>query len=221
MIWNIPNILSVFRLIAAPLLPVVVVLLPRPISDWAALILFVGASVTDWIDGYLARAWNQTTKFGAMIDPIADKAMVLSALLVLAGTSGLNPWIVIPASAIVFREVFVSGLREFLGETAGLLKVTKLAKWKTATQMTAITLILINALFQHSVAGIVFGMGEEMYLLVMRGDMPDELGVIWRTTAMEITWYGGLSLFWIAGALTLVTGWDYFSKARPYLEEDA
>lgn len=221
MIWNIPNILSVFRLIAAPLLPVVVVLLPRPISDWAALILFVGASVTDWIDGYLARAWNQTTKFGAMIDPIADKAMVLSALLVLAGTSGLNPWIVIPASAIVFREVFVSGLREFLGETAGLLKVTKLAKWKTATQMTAITLILINALFQHSVAGIVFGMGEEMYLLVMRGDMPDELGVIWRTTAMEITWYGGLSLFWIAGVLTLVTGWDYFSKARPYLEEDA
>lgn len=221
MIWNIPNILSVFRLIAAPLLPVVVVLLPRPISDWAALILFVGASVTDWIDGYLARAWNQTTKFGAMIDPIADKAMVLSALLVLAGTSGLNPWIVIPASAIVFREVFVSGLREFLGETAGLLKVTKLAKWKTATQMTAITLLLINALFQHSVAGIVFGMGEEMYLLVMRGDMPDELGVIWRTTAMEITWYGGLSLFWIAGVLTLVTGWDYFSKARPYLEEDA
>lgn len=221
MIWNTPNILSVFRLIAAPLLPVVVVLLPRPISDWAALILFVGASVTDWIDGYLARAWNQTTKFGAMIDPIADKAMVLSALLVLAGTSGLNPWIVIPASAIVFREVFVSGLREFLGETAGLLKVTKLAKWKTATQMTAITLILINALFQHSVAGIVFGMGEEMYLLVMRGDMPDELGVIWRTTAMEITWYGGLSLFWIAGVLTLVTGWDYFSKARPYLEEDA
>ena len=174
MTWTIPNILSVFRLIAAPLLPVVVVFLPRPISDWAALILFVGASVTDWIDGYLARAWNQMTKFGAMIDPIADKAMVLSALLVLAGTSGLSPWIVIPASAIVFREVFVSGLREFLGETAGLLKVTKLAKWKTATQMTAITLLLAHSVFEHAVGGIVFGMGPEMFEAVLNGDAPDE-----------------------------------------------
>lgn len=221
MTWTIPNILSVFRLIAAPLLPIVVVLLPRPVSDWAALILFVGASVTDWFDGYLARAWDQMTKFGAMIDPIADKAMVLSALLVLAGTSGLNVWIVIPASVILFREVFVSGLREFLGETAGLLKVTKLAKWKTTAQMVAITLLLAHGIFQHAVGSIVFGMGEEAYLLVLRGDLPDELGVVWRSAAMDFTWIVGLILFWIAAALTLVTGWDYFSKAKPYLREDA
>ncbi len=91
----------------------------RPWADWFALVLFVGAAVTDWFDGYLARAWKQETKLGAMLDPIADKAMVVIALLVITGFSGMNPWILLPATLILFREVFVSGLREFLGATAG------------------------------------------------------------------------------------------------------
>ena len=110
----------------------------RPWADWFALVLFISAALTDWLDGYLARTWKQESRFGAMLDPIADKAMVVIALLVITGISGMNPWILLPATVIMFREVFVSGLREFLGATAGLLSVTKLAKWKTTAQMVAI-----------------------------------------------------------------------------------
>ena len=97
--------------------------------------------MTDWIDGYLARAWKQETKLGAMLDPIADKAMVVIALMVIVGYSSMSPWLVLPATVILFREVFVSGLREYLGDTAGTLKVTKLAKWKTTAQMVAIAVL--------------------------------------------------------------------------------
>ena len=78
-----------------------------------------------------------------MLDPIADKAMVVIALLVITGYSGMDPWLILPATAILFREVFVSGLREYLGDTAGLLKVTNLAKWKTTAQMTAIAVLFL------------------------------------------------------------------------------
>ena len=144
MSWTVPNILTVLRLIAAPCVALVFAVLARPAADWVALVLFVGASATDWIDGYLARAWNQQTRFGTMLDPIADKAMVIIALAVVLGLSELDPWVLVPGTVILFREVFVSGLREFLGAQAGQLKVTKLAKWKTTVQMVAITLLLLG-----------------------------------------------------------------------------
>jgi len=135
MIWNVPNILTVLRLLAAPAVAVMFLYFTRPYADWFALILFVTAAVTDWFDGYLARTWKQETKLGAMLDPIADKAMVVIALMILVGYSDTSwtPWLVLPATFILFREVFVSGLREFLGDTAGTLKVTKLAKKNRCT----------------------------------------------------------------------------------------
>ncbi|MCL4138209.1 UNVERIFIED_CONTAM: hypothetical protein GTU68_026874 [Idotea baltica] len=138
MTWNLPNILTILRLLAAPGLAVMFLYFQRPYADWFALLLFVSASLTDWVDGYLARAWKQETKIGAMLDPIADKAMVIIALMVIVGYSSMSPWLVLPATVILFREVFVSGLREYLGDTAGTLKVTNLAKWKTTAQMVAI-----------------------------------------------------------------------------------
>jgi len=147
--WTLPNILSILRLLAAPLLPLAYVLWDSPTADWIALALFVGASVTDWIDGYVARAWNLTSRFGAMIDPIADKAMVLIALLAVVAKFGMPFALTIAASVIVFREVFVSGLREFLGAQAGQLKVTKLAKWKTTVQMVAITVLIAHGVLTH------------------------------------------------------------------------
>ena len=74
--WTLPNILTVVRLLAAPGLAVMFLYFARPLADWFALILFVGAAVTDWFDGYLARAWQQETKMGAMLDPIADASAV-------------------------------------------------------------------------------------------------------------------------------------------------
>ena len=84
-------------------------------ADWFALALFVSAAATDYFDGYLARLWKQESKFGAMLDPIADKAMVVIAIMILTGYNGMNPLLILPATVILFREVFVSGLREFLG----------------------------------------------------------------------------------------------------------
>ena len=137
MTWTLPNLLTLLRLFAAPGVVLMFLYFTRPWADWFALVLFVGAAITDFLDGYLARAWKQESKFGAMLDPIADKAMVVIALLVITGYAGMDPWILLPATVIIFREVFVSGLREFLGDTAGTLKVTKLAKWKTTAQMIA------------------------------------------------------------------------------------
>ena len=141
MTLNLPNFLTILRLAAAPGVAIMFLYFNRPWADWFALVLFVSAALTDFLDGYLARAWKQETKLGAMLDPIADKAMVIIALTVITGFSGMNPWMLLPATFIIFREVFVSGLREFLGNTAGTLKVTKLAKWKTTAQMVAIALL--------------------------------------------------------------------------------
>jgi len=140
--WTLPNILSVLRLFAAPLFPAVYFLWDSPLADWIALAVFVGASATDWVDGYVARRWEMTSRFGAMVDPIADKAMVLIALMVVVAHFGMPVVMTLAAAVIVFREVFVSGLREFLGARAGQLKVTHLAKWKTTVQMIAISVLI-------------------------------------------------------------------------------
>ena len=141
---QIPNTLTVLRLLAAPGVPLMFLYFQRPWADWFALSLFVGAAITDCFDGYLARLWKQESKFGAMLDPIADKAMVVIAIMVLTGYSSMDAWLILPATVILFREVFVSGLREFLGAKAGLLTVTKLAKWKTTAQMVAIATLFLG-----------------------------------------------------------------------------
>jgi CDP-diacylglycerol--glycerol-3-phosphate 3-phosphatidyltransferase len=142
-----------------------------------------------------------------MLDPIADKAMVVIAIMVLTGYSGMNPWLILPATIILFREVFVSGLREFLGDTAGLLKVTRLAKWKTTAQMIAIAVLFLGTGLEYLESGSPPRAGE--------GDVP-----VIASWAAVATW-AGLLLIWVAAGLTAATGWDYMSKARPYLKDDA
>lgn len=220
MIWNVPNILTVFRLVAAPMVAVMFVYFARPYADWFALGLFVLASVTDWFDGYLARLWNQQTKLGTMLDPIADKAMVMIALLVIVVYSSMSSWLVLPAALIMFREVFVSGLREFLGDTAGTLKVTKLAKWKTTAQMVAIAVIFSQGLFEHYFGMGMLGMDDTLLAAVLDGREEDLFGLKWKLDGMVWSGYAGLALLWIATVLTLVTGYDYFRKALPFLKED-
>ncbi len=197
--WTIPNILTILRLAAAPGLAVMFLYFDRPWADWLALVLFITAAVTDYIDGYLARLWKQESRFGAMMDPIADKAMVVIALMVITGYSGMNPWLILPATVILFREVFVSGLREFLGAKAGLLAVTRLAKWKTTAQMVAISVLFLGT-------GLA-------YVEADAGGTPH-----WAAEAATAV---GTGLIWIAAALTLITGIDYFRKAMPYLREPA
>ena len=217
--WTLPNILTVARLIAAPMVGLVFLLLPRPWADWVAMILFLSASLTDYVDGYLARAWNQISRFGAMLDPIADKAVVVIALAALLGVHGITGWLLIPVVAILFREVFVSGLREFLGHQAGTLKVTSLAKWKTMVQMVAITMLFAWGLFDHYFLMQTFGMNGEIVMGILTGDIADDVGLNWKYNGLMLTSYGGLVLLWLAAGLTLVTGFDYFRKALPFLKE--
>jgi cardiolipin synthase (CMP-forming) len=219
MTLNIPNILTLLRLLAAPGVAVMFLYFNRPWADWFALILFVTAALTDWADGYLARKWQQESKFGAMLDPIADKAMVVIALCVITGFSGMNPWILLPATLILFREVFVSGLREFLGDTAGTLKVTILAKWKTTAQMIALAVLFATGVFQHNVLERTVGMDPAMVEAMFAGEVSDELGLIWNAQAASVTWYAGTVLLWVAAALTAITGFDYFRKALPFLRD--
>lgn len=217
--WTIPNILTTLRLLAAPGLVVMFLYFTRPWADWFALLLFVSAAVTDWFDGYLARLWKQESKLGAMLDPIADKAMVVIALLVITGYAGMDPWILLPATVIMFREVFVSGLREFLGDTAGTLKVTKLAKWKTTAQMVSIAVLFATGIFQHMLIERTVGMDSAVIAEIFEGgDDPLNLRVIQQ--AYWLTWWVGVALLWVAAVLTLVTGFDYFRKSLPYLKEE-
>lgn len=218
---TIPNMLTVLRLLAAPGVAVMFLYFTRPYADWFALCLFVLAALTDWVDGYLARAWKQETKLGAMLDPIADKAMVVIALMVIVGFSSWSAWLVLPATVILFREVFVSGLREFLGDTAGTLKVTKLAKWKTTAQMVAIAVLFSQGVFEHYFGMSIIGMDDGIVNAILAGEQEDMHGLIWKLQGARWSGTIGLWLLWLAAALTLITGWDYFRKALPHLKDDA
>ncbi len=218
MIWNIPNTLTLIRLLAAPGLALMFLYFPRPYADWFALVLFLGAAITDWFDGYLARAWKQETKLGAMLDPIADKAMVVIALMVIVGFSSMSPWLVLPTTVILFREVFVSGLREYLGDTAGTLKVTVLAKWKTTAQMIAIAILFSQGIFEHYWKMSIIGMDDQIINEILTGKVEDLQNLSWKLAGMNWAGQLGLWMLWVAAGLTLITGFDYLRKSVPYLK---
>lgn len=218
--WNIPNILTTFRMLAAPAVVLVFLCIPRPYADWAALILFVGASITDYLDGYLARKWEQQSAFGTMLDPIADKAMVILAFLAIVALYGPDRWVLIPATLILVREVFVSGLREFLGDNAGKLAVTKIAKWKTTVQMIALSVLFAHGIFEHRYGMLSFGMDQTIVEQIFAGQEEDLFGLRSSYWGYVYSYFVGIVLLWIAMVLTVMTGWDYLRKAMPYLADD-
>lgn len=218
--WTLPNTLTVLRLLAAPGVAVMFLYFHRPWADWFALALFVGAAITDWFDGYLARLWHQESKFGAMLDPIADKAMVVIAIMVLTGYSGMNPWLILPATVILFREVFVSGLREYLGAAASTLKVTTLAKWKTTAQMVAIAVLFLGTGLEYLNGVAMQGMTPDEYTAAVSAGLADPVRACGKRDCASLAGDVGLILMWIAALLTAMTGLDYFNKAKPHLKDD-
>jgi cardiolipin synthase len=142
----LPNILTYGRIAAVPV--VVGLMYWQSIADgplwlrWVALALFVAAGVTDFLDGYLARVWEQQSSLGRMLDPIADKLLVASCLLMLAAEETIRGWTLFAAVVILCREILVSGLREYLAELRVGVPVTRLAKWKTTGQMVAIGFLI-------------------------------------------------------------------------------
>ena len=181
--FTIPNLLTFFRLLAAPVVATVILLDLGELGSIIAISIFIIAAVTDYLDGYLARALNQSTALGQVLDPIADKAMIVITLCFLQ--YDLDTYIAkvlfgIPTIAIIFREVFISGLREFIGPRSITLSVTRLSKWKTALQMLSVGVLLAG--------NVTF------------------LSFLYLDTV-------GLFLLWIAAICTVITGVDYFKKA--------
>lgn len=141
-VTSLPNILTYGRIVAVPVLVACLFFPAHPEARWAAFAIFVLASLTDWLDGYLARIWEQQSALGRMLDPIADKLLVGATLLMLVYDRTIYGWAIWAAVIILSREILVSGLREFLAELNVKVHVTRLAKWKTAAQFVALGMML-------------------------------------------------------------------------------
>jgi len=195
--FSLPNLLTYGRIIAVPLVVLCFFLeghlKSTDVSRWSAFAIFLAASITDFFDGYLARIWRLTSDFGRMLDPIADKLLVSACLLLLAADGTIAGWTLWAAIIILCREILVSGLREYLAELKISVPVSRLAKWKTALQLTALSFLLIGP------AGERFFSYTTLYTA---------FGFTFEATA-DITTTGRI-LLWVAAILTLITGWDYF-----------
>ncbi len=152
--WSLPNLLTYGRIAAVPL---VVACLYRPTIDamrWTALGLYAAAAITDFFDGYLARAWSQQSSLGRMLDPIADKLLVAAVLFMLVNDRTLSGIHVVAAIVILCREILVSGLREFLAELKVSLPVSRVAKWKTTAQLIALGFLICGPAGDRVLPGV-------------------------------------------------------------------
>ena len=182
MLHSLPNLLTLSRI---GVIPVVVALfwVPGDWAQWTAAGLFVLAAVTDFLDGWLARRWEQVSSFGRFLDPIADKLLVAAVLMMLVATDRVATVSVLPALVILCREILVSGLREHLAELKVSVPVSRLAKWKTAIQMAALVVLLVGNAGPAEIPVRLIG----------------EVGL------------------WVAGLLTIVTGYDYLQAGLAHM----
>ena len=177
---SLPNLLTLSRILAVPIL-VFLLWRPAPLDYAITFVLYCVVGITDYFDGYLARAQGRISRLGQFLDPIADKIMVAAVLVMLISSRKANPMPeiaglhIIPALVILLREIIVSGLREFLAELRVSVPVSALAKWKTTFQMVSLG------------------------ALILGGALP----------ALPWVHLVGLVCLWLAAALTLVTGYDY------------
>ncbi|AMN39920.1 CDP-diacylglycerol--glycerol-3-phosphate 3-phosphatidyltransferase [Rhodoplanes sp. Z2-YC6860] len=182
------NLLTYGRIAAVPV--VVGLMYSYSILDgglwlrWTALGVFIAAAITDLLDGYIARAYDQQSSLGKMLDPIADKLLISACLLMLAAEETIRGWSLLAGVIILCREILVSGLREYLAELRVSVPVSRLAKWKTTWQLVAVGFLICGEA------------GDKLASDLVRHDLP----VI---TNM------GLALLWLSALVTLYTGWDY------------
>ena len=194
LVWSLPNILTYIRIL---IIPTIFCMLYSKDIVWANYIscaLFVFASITDYLDGYLSRKMKLTSEIGRFLDPIADKLLVATVLIVLVQNKFIGKFETILASVIICREIFVSGLREYLGNFHVKMPVSRLAKWKTTAQLFAISFL-------------IFG----------RPYLNRYYNSFWDYTLFNI-YVVGLCLLLIASILTIWTGKQYMVKAFDYMK---
>jgi cardiolipin synthase len=187
---TLPNLLTLSRIFAVPIL-VFLLWRPAPYDYLITFVLYCIVGITDYFDGYLARAQGLTSRLGQFLDPIADKIMVAAVLVMLMASRKadgdvpiIENWAVIPALVILLREIFVSGLREFLGSSNVSVPVSQLSKWKTTFQLVALGALILGGAFP----------------------------------AQPWVHQAGLASLWAAAALTLVTGYDYLRIGLRHLD---
>ncbi len=172
MITSLPNILTYGRIALVPAL-VACFFFEGETAEWTALAIFAIAGLTDFLDGLIARAWHLQSDIGRMLDPIADKLLVASTLVMLTSNGRIAGFTLIAAVIILCREILVSGLREYLAEVKVSVPVSRLAKWKTAVQMVAIGFLLAgdagNALFAYSTTVGIVGLWIAAILTLYTG----------------------------------------------------
>lgn len=221
----IPNILTVFRLVSPLFVLAALMLLARPFADWVGLSIFVVAALTDFLDGYLARWFNSFSQLGRILDPIADKVLVLStgAILLIdhaAVTNLINPMILIPFILIMIREFTIGGVREVLaGKVA--LPVSWVAKVKTTMQLLAVILLFFQPITGFRVGELTQGMDNIILQGIVAGAVEDEIGLlnaIWRANAVDVA---VVIAFWVAAILAWVSGLGYLSTAIRSLKKAA
>jgi CDP-diacylglycerol--glycerol-3-phosphate 3-phosphatidyltransferase len=188
---TLPNLLTLSRILAVPILMVLLWYPGWRVGYGAAFVLYCIVGITDYLDGYLARAQGTVSKLGIFLDPIADKIMVGAVIVMLITTGGgpdgdpiIHGWNVIPALVILLREIAVSGLREFLAQLSVSIPVSRLAKWKTTFQMVSLG------------------------ALILSGAVSDQLWV--HQT--------GVVSLWAAAVLTMLTGWDYLRVGLKHMD---
>lgn len=189
---NIPNILTIFRIILIPII-IASFYLEQDLFHFVAAGLFILASVTDFFDGFLARTLEATSSFGKFLDPIADKLLVASIILMLVSFDYIKDYDIIAATSILCREILVSGLREHLAQLNISVPVSNLSKIKTATQMVAIFLLLLG------VQGPSFAEVEQI-------------------TDINTTVLVGRILLWISAILTVITGYAYLKAGLKHMK---
>lgn len=191
---KIPNFLTTFRLVIIPIL-ILSFYIPGMVANLVAAALFALASITDYFDGYFARHLKAESNFGKCLDPIADKLIVIVAIVMLINFSNDDIYILIPGLVIICREVLVSGLREFLAGFNVSVPVSKLAKLKTAVQMVAIT-------------GLLLGENGSSYTLYYLLSGWHEMGL--KFVIVDFVVFASRILFAMSAILTVVTGFAYF-----------
>ena len=140
---NLANILTICRILVIPII-VALIYLKSPFYGWLAFILFCLASITDYFDGHIARIRNEVSNLGTFLDPIADKLLVASVILILTSKEVIADWETIPALIILLREIAVSGLREYLAGIKVSVPVSKIAKLKTSLQLIALAILILS-----------------------------------------------------------------------------
>jgi CDP-diacylglycerol--glycerol-3-phosphate 3-phosphatidyltransferase len=191
---ELPNILTLLRIILIPTI-IVSFYVPWKITNLIVATLFLLASITDYFDGYFARLYNTHSNFGRCFDPIADKLLVAVSLIMIVNFSS-NIFILVPAIIIICREILVSGLREFLASLNVSMPVTRLAKWKTAFQMAAITaLLLASKDSSYTYENLMEFFEIKPPLRVLLNGFIEDFGIVFLD---------------ISAVLTMITGYAYF-----------